>query len=187
MKEILAHHVKITSLKRVGENKKTAPSEPTLFSKPNERTASPEKISQPKSEESPMLKARKVEDMALAAPTPKRMKVNATALFAFLSTHFVQLTSTYYCPPFFTIDVVIVGNGQFLGNWSPKGKGSEIGTKSSSSGIGIVEKDQNGTHGKWIATQSSHSIEVCQRIHTGSTHALPLGRLGLVLFKLCLK
>jgi hypothetical protein len=89
MKEILAHHVKISSLKRAGEKKKIAPSEPTLFSKPDEQTASPEKISEPKSVETPMLKARKVEDMALAAPTPKRMKVNATAMFAFSLTHYV--------------------------------------------------------------------------------------------------
>jgi hypothetical protein len=36
-----------------------------------------------------MLKARKMEDLALAAPTPKRMKVNATALLVFSVTHYV--------------------------------------------------------------------------------------------------
>jgi chromosome transmission fidelity protein 18 len=89
MKEILAHHVKISSLKRAGEKKKISSSEPTLFSKPDEKMASPEKISEPKPVETPMLKARKLEDLALAVPTPKRMKVNATALLAFSLTHYV--------------------------------------------------------------------------------------------------
>ena len=100
MKEILAHHVKISSLTRAGERKKIAPSEPTLFSKPDEKMASPEKNSEPKSVGTPMLKARKVEDMALAVPMPKRMKVIITALFAFLLTHYVRVTHIYILLPF---------------------------------------------------------------------------------------
>jgi hypothetical protein len=87
MKEILAHQVKMSSLKRAGEKKEIASSEPTLLSKSDEKTASRKKISEPV--ETPMLKARKMEDLALAAPTPKRMKVNATALFAFSLTQYV--------------------------------------------------------------------------------------------------